>query len=279
MPERTPYIALVGKVVRVIETLRDAPDGLHLQELAARTGYVKSSIHRILLSLRQHGYVQQDDAGGAYRLGVKFVAIGRAANHHVSLVPAARPYLRELRASFDETVYLAVLRGDRGIFVDVQETSKDLRLVGPLGAEVHFHATAAGKAMAAALPAARRNALLGRTPLVRMTPRTITSRAALETEWARARRTGVAMNQEETIVGAVFIASPVFDAAAQVCAAISVGIPRARYTATLGRAVAAALKTSCARLSETLASAGYSHGAGERWTGSAEGARPTLLAI
>ncbi len=210
--ERDPYIALVGKVVRTIETLRDAPDGLSLQALAAKTGYVKSSVHRILQSLRKHGYAQQDEPGGRYRLGMKFLALGRAVNGGASLVQIARPHLRGLATAFDETVYLAVLRGDRGIFVDIQETSRDLRLVGPLGAEVHFHATAAGKAMAAVLPPARREDLLARLPLPRLTPRTLTSRPAVDEEWARTRRRGVAANNEETISGAVFFAAPVFDA-------------------------------------------------------------------
>jgi DNA-binding IclR family transcriptional regulator len=49
---------------------------------------------------------------------------------------------------YDESAYFAVLRWDRGIFVDMQESHRDFRLIGPLGAEVHFHATAAGKACA-----------------------------------------------------------------------------------------------------------------------------------
>ncbi|MGH9158549.1 MAG: IclR family transcriptional regulator [Vicinamibacteraceae bacterium] len=257
--ERNPYITLVGKVLRIVEALRDAPEGLPLQALARRTGYVKSSIHRILLSLRQHGYVQQDEPGGPYRLGLKFVAIGRAVNGNVSLVQVVRPHLRELVAAFDESAYLAVLRGERGIFVDVQETSRDLRLVGPLGAEVHFHATAAGKAIAAFFPTERRAALLARLPLTHLTPRTITSRPGVERHWGRVRRLGIAVNHEETIVGAVFLAAPVFDAEPHVCGAISVGIPKARFSATLGRAMAAALKDTCTRLSETLAAAGYTH--------------------
>jgi DNA-binding IclR family transcriptional regulator len=277
--ERTHYITLIGKVVRVIETLQEAPDGLPLQAIAARTGYVKSSIHRILLSLKQHGYVQQDQAGGAYRLGLKFLRIGRSVNRGVSLVQAARTHLRELQAAFDETAYLAVLRADRAIFVDVQETTKDLRLVGPIGAEVHFHATAAGKAIAAWLPPAGRTALLERLPLVRLTARTITSRSALEAEWTRARRSGVAMNQEETIVGAVFFAAPIFDAESQICGAISVGSPRARYAAPLGKAVAEALKASCQRLSEALTSAAYVHSTGEAATAREGAPQPTVLAM
>jgi IclR family transcriptional regulator, KDG regulon repressor len=278
--DRDPYISLVGKVVRIIETLRDSPDGLPLQALARRTGYVKSSVHRILLSLRKHGYVQQDEPGGRYRLGLKFLAVGRAVNGSVSLVQAARPHLRELVDAFGETVYLAVLRGDRGVFVDVQETNRDLRLVGPLGADVHFHATAAGKAIAAVLPPGRRASLLARLPLPRLTPRTLTSRPKVEAEWDRVKRQGVAINQEETITGAVFLAAPVFDAAHHVCGAISIGIPKARFSNTLGRTMATRLKSSCERLSEALALAGCIHetgtSAGEKER--AESVRPTLLA-
>ena len=277
-PRRTPYIALIGKIVRVIELLRDAPDGLSLQALAKHTGYVKSSIHRILLSLAKHGYVEQDAPGGVYRLGLKFLAVGRAVNGNVSLVSVARPHLRELLAAFDETAYLAILRDDRGIFVDVQETSSDLRLVGPLGAEVHFHATAAGKAMAAALPDERRARLLARLPLPRLTPRTITSRAMVEREWARVRRSRVAVNREETIQGAIFLASPVFDTNANVCGALSIGIPKPRHSGRIERAIAVALKDSSRRLSDTLAAAGYVHSAGFAPALGSDRNRLTLLA-
>ena len=70
------YIALVGKIVRVAGVLRDEPDGLSLQDLALRTGYVKSSVHRILQSLKRHGYIEQDGSGGKYRLGMQFLSRG-----------------------------------------------------------------------------------------------------------------------------------------------------------------------------------------------------------
>ncbi len=262
---RSPYIALVGKVIGIVEVLRDNPDGLPLQSLADRSGHVKSSVHRILQSLREHGYVQQDGVGGPYRLGLKFLAVGRAVNGSQSFVQMARPHLAQLSAAFQETVYLAVLRGDRGVFVDVQEANRDLRVVGPVGAEVHFHATAAGKAMAAALPHDQRAALLSRLPLPRITPRTITSRSAVNAEWARVRRNGVAVNREETITGAIFFSCPIFDARHDVCGAVSIGIPKARFTATAGRAISMALKSAGARLSETLTLSEYVHQSA--WTG------------
>src|SRR5262245_29910783 len=65
------HIELVDKVVRLLEALRDQPNGLTLQELASRTGYVKSSVHRAMQSLKVRGYVEQPMTGGPYRLGVQ----------------------------------------------------------------------------------------------------------------------------------------------------------------------------------------------------------------
>ena len=254
------HIELVDKVVRLLEELRDEPAGLTLQDLTERTGYIKSSIHRTLGSLKWHGYIEQLIPGGRYRLGIKCLQLARGLNDSVELLPHARPYLQEIVDAFDESAYLAILRSGEGIFAEVCATRRhDLRLVGPLGATVAFHATAAGKIIAAHLPEAARAVLLNRIALTAMTPRTKTRRADVDKDWAAASRRGIAFNQEETIVGAIFLAGPVFDAEPAVCGAVSVGIPKARFTPALGRRIATHLKTACARLSQSLREAGYRH--------------------
>jgi DNA-binding IclR family transcriptional regulator len=254
------HIELVDKVVRLLEALRDQPNGLTLQELASRTGYVKSSVHRAMQSLKVRGYVEQPMVGGPYRLGVQCLLLARGLQEGIGLIGLARPYMRELVDTFDESGYLAIVRGGRGIFVEVTETRRrELRLVGPLGAVVHYHATAAGKVIAANLPSIARGALLARLPLDKLTGRTHIRRADVEQEWESVLRRGYATNDEETIVGAVFLAAPVFDAERAVCGGISLGIPKARYSVALGRRIATQLVESCARLSETLGNAGYVH--------------------
>jgi DNA-binding IclR family transcriptional regulator len=183
----------------------------------------------------------------------------RGLNGRNGLIEMARPYLREVVETFDESAYLALLRGDRGIFVDVQETRRDFRLVGPLGAEVHFYATAAGKAMAAYLAPARQAALLKSFKPEQHTAKTLTKRSEIEEEWDKARRQGYAVNNEETIVGAIFLACPVFDSHEAVCGSISVGIPKPRYSAELGKRITEYLKDACRRLSTTLEAMGYRH--------------------
>ncbi len=252
-------IALVEKVIRVVEALKDHPEGLPLQQIVARTGYVKSSVHRILLSLRKLGYIEQESAGGNYRLGFQFLVLARALAAKTDLVNVARPYLHRIVAEFDESAYLAILRGDRSVFIDVEEAERDLRVAGPLFAEVHLHATAAGKAMAAFLPGEYRDALLRSAHFVALTSHTKTLPDEVARDWEEVRSVGFAINDEETIPGAVFLAAPVFDSRARVCASISIGMPKARYLPRVSTKLVEHLKAACRDFSDRLKVSRYIH--------------------
>jgi IclR family acetate operon transcriptional repressor len=253
------YIELIGKTIAIIETLRDRHDGLTLRQLAVHTGQVKSSVHRILRSLMHHGYIEQDRAGGVYRLGIQFLVVAQSLRVSTNFVELARPYSRDLMETFDETTYIAVLRDGRGVFVDVQETRRDLRLVGPLGAEVHFHATAAGKAMAAFFPPAHAEAVLRKLGQRSLERNEQLNLSDVRHNWEQVRELGYAVNDEQTIVGAIFLAAPIFDSTGSVCGSISIGIPKPRYSAQAGEEISTELKDSCRRLSDVLKAIGYVH--------------------
>ena len=257
---RDHYIALVGKIVHVAEALRDEPAGLSLQDLASRTGYVKSSLHRILQSLKRHSYIEQGASRERYRLGMQFLVLASGFVSRIELVKMGRPYLEELVDRFDENAYLAELRGSKGIFVEVVEAPLDLRLSGGSRlAEVYFHATAAGKAMAAFLPAGSRMAILHTVKFPALTERTRTDPSEVEKDWAEVRERGYATNDEETVVGAAFLAAPVFDSRVRVCGGISVGVPKVRFSPALSQDLASCLVDTCHRLSERLGETGYVH--------------------
>ena len=200
--------------------------------------------------------------GGFYRLGMQFLVLARAVPIKNNLVDLARPYSHGLMKAFDESTYIAVVRNGRGVFVDVQETHRDLRLVGPLGAEVHYHATAAGKAITAFFPKEKTQALLKDIRLSSMTKRTLLTRSQIEREWAAPRRLGYAVDDEETIRGAIFLAGPLFDSREMVCGSISIGLPKPRYSPKLGKKMIAELKHCCRRVTEVLKAAGYVHEGG-----------------
>ena len=116
--------------------------------------------------------------------------------------------------------------------------------------------------MAAFLPPDLRASLLQSLRLVTLTDRTLTDRSRVKRDWEQARKRGFAIDDEETIVGAAFLAAPLFDSEERVCGSISVGVLKARCSAQIAERIARHVKEACHNLSQELKAARYVHASG-----------------
>jgi DNA-binding IclR family transcriptional regulator len=214
-------IARAGRVLRALEA---APDGLALGELATKVDLPKSTVHRLVGALTAED-LATTAAGGRIRLGGGLARLGAATRQ--TLRHDLRPVLERLRADVDETVDLAVLDGTVARFVDQLPAPHRLRAVSAVGVAFPLHCTANGKALLAAMTDEQCRALLP-ARLERLTPHTITRRAALLAELERVRRDGVAFDREEHTEGICAVGAAVIDAAGP-AAAISVPVPTPRF--------------------------------------------------
>ena len=113
--------------------------------------------------------------------------------------------------------------------------------------------------MAAYLPEDSRMAILRAAKFPALTERTRTDPSEVEKDWAKIRERGYATNDEETVVGAAFLAAPVFDSRVRVCGSISVGLPKVRFSPAFAEDIALYLVDACRRLSDKLGATGYVH--------------------
>src|SRR5262245_35893656 len=65
------HIDLTVKTMSVLESLVESGEGASLKDVAARVGLIKSSVFRILFTLKELGYVEQVKDSGRYRLTFK----------------------------------------------------------------------------------------------------------------------------------------------------------------------------------------------------------------
>src|SRR4029077_13756017 len=122
-----------------------------------------------------------------------------------------------------ETCNLAVLRKGALVYLDRVEAPWPLRLHMPEGgAELPPHCCASGKLLLAHLPAPERQGLLELLPLERLTERTITDRAVLESELDRIVSVGYAVDNEEYVLGVACVAVPVRNRGGEVIASLAV---------------------------------------------------------
>lgn len=256
MPAKN-HIDLVVKTLNVLESLAVSEHGKALKEIAAEVGLVKSSVFRILYTLKQAGYVEQPESNGVYRLTLKTAGLSRRNSERLGFATVARPHLARLRDTLDESVALAERRTQSVVLIDVLETSHPLRLSFHIGNDCPIHATALGKAVAAFLSPRDLAALLGKPDLPQYTDRTNTKMRELKAELARVHKLGYAVNDEETVLGAVIIGAPVFDSQGNACGALSVNIPTARCSATRKKQLIVAVRDAGQRISSDLADLGF----------------------
>ncbi len=251
-PVRHSYwVPMVGHAFRILETFYDAETELSLREVSARVQVGKTSALRILFTLNKLGYIDKNPETGKYQLSLKILEAARQSMSGRNLVQIARPYMKELRSFFGETVNLVVFRGQEIVYVEVLESRQSFRFVTEVGSRAPLHASALGKAIAAFLPEASLQACLKACDLAPLTPRTITSRQRLMKVLEQVRKQGYAFDSEEVELGCCCIAAPILNSQQEAVAALSLAGPSYRVRARR-RSMTQHLKRASSSISHTM---------------------------
>ncbi len=222
-------IAVLDKAFSILEVLARTGRELTLAELAEESRLPKPTIHRILRSLRDLGYVEQADARGTYRLSDRLVSL-RQYGRDAAVREKALPLMQRLHEAFDETVNLGLLEGIYIRYAHVIETTQPLRWIVKPGARDAFHTTALGRAVVAHLPGEQQSRLIAKACSAGSTAKRRQLRATVEQTMLDTRSRGCAIEEEETVAGVACVAIPL-TALGEPLAAISVSVPVNRFPA------------------------------------------------
>ncbi|MER5793438.1 IclR family transcriptional regulator [Streptomyces sp. NPDC001980] len=224
---RDPYgAASVANALRTLLFLRGR-ESVRLTDVSDHLGIARSTAHRLLSTLRTHGFVEQELGGKRYRLGPALLALARGMVDERALIRIARPHLEALREATQETANLLVLDGPDAFFLDGLEGLRTLRVAPRTGDHLAAYGAAGGKALLAELPP---EAVRMRYPqgLSRLTPHTLPDLDALLADLAVSRARGYALNFDESVAEVHAIGMPVRDSAGLCVAAITVSAPGTR---------------------------------------------------
>ena len=214
----------------------------------------KSSLHYLLLTLANRGYLEQTGRQGGYTPGPAFLEIAqRVVNPEGSRSVAAR-IIHDIGTTLNEATAYYELRGDAAEVLLLESPRQPLQISLVIGTLAPLHAGAAGKALLANLPEEEIDEFLARATLTQLTPHTITDPAKLKEELAEIRRTNFAMAREEHIAGVIGTAIPLKHGA-KIVGAITVGVPTVRYTPEMAERVHEQLSLAAARFQREAAPA------------------------
>ncbi|MCI8515178.1 MAG: IclR family transcriptional regulator [Lachnospiraceae bacterium] len=226
MAEET--IQSVNRVFSILEVL--ASEGSKsIAELHMRLGLHKTTLHRMLGTLTELGYVLQNPENGKYYLSYKIIVLANQTLRWNTAARVATPFLQELVEDCRETVHMMQREENRVRYiVKIEPNSANFVMGSYVGMELPMYCTAAGKAMMAGLPEWEVEKIWEENKGTRYTEKTVRSLSELRKQLEEIRRTGVAYDNEEREKGLFCVAVCVPDCQGVPRYGISISAPSAR---------------------------------------------------
>ncbi|NBD27583.1 IclR family transcriptional regulator [Paenibacillus glycinis] len=218
-----------------------------MTELADKVGLHKSTVHRMLATLEQRGFVARDPASDRYRLGLRIWEL--SANMSGADDPAVigLPEMERLRDLLGETISLYLRDGNERIRIQAVQSVQAIRRVAPIGARLPLYVGASSKVLIAFEEPDKREELLQDASW----PDSFDRQQYREQlgEW---RMLGYATSVEEREQGAAAVAAPIVSRTGKLVAALSVSGPANRLTPEKMREQAPAVMEAAKRLGSML---------------------------
>jgi DNA-binding IclR family transcriptional regulator len=221
----------VERAFAILELLGNADYHLGISDIAHQSGLPLATAHRLLATMMQLNYVEQNPETNKYTLGVGVLKLRGAVIGHLSLGVHAMPIMKSLMNRVNETVHLAMLNEGEIVYIERVEGLHTQGMYTRIGKRSPAHCTALGKVMLAFTPQNLwYDNVVNRHGLKRFSDTTLTTPEALLGQLAVIRQQGYAVDNGETGEVVRCVAAPILDYTGMVVAALSISGPQSQVT-------------------------------------------------
>jgi DNA-binding IclR family transcriptional regulator len=209
--QRTGTVRSVQRGARIITALAEHPYPMGIAELANRVMLSPASVHRLLATLINVGWVDQNSRTAKYRLGTRMLGIGSTGLITSPVVQNGRVFLNKLADMTGYATALSTLVGMRVIHLARAPGSRNKGTADfEPGVSQPAHTMADGKLLLSYLDSSERVYLYAVDGLPGYTANTITDPAVLEREIECIQGRGYAVEHFERFDTWRGVAVPVF---------------------------------------------------------------------
>ncbi len=209
--------------LKTFEELCRRKEGMKQSDVAVFLNVDRSTAMRFMNTLLNEEYVYRAE-NGSYHPTMKILQLAGMVLAGTGMHQSARNKLVQLARNTGFSTHLAVLSGNRVVYVDGEEGLGMVKFNTGVGFSAPVHCTATGKALTAFLDPPHRKILVTAQvaggSLESYTKNTITDPVLLEKEYETIRKRGYAMDDEEYERGILCFAAPIFDYTGKVVAVI-----------------------------------------------------------
>ena len=209
MAEKFPPAA--ERVMQILNIFTSGDDIISLKELSEQLAIPIASLYRIINCMISYGYIIEDSVHpNFYKLGTKFLLMGRSRMLDDRLINVSKPYRDSLVSQTTQACQLSVLTYD-GIMILEQVLPVSVpTYVAALGQNRPINISASGKVLVACMDSSSRKKFIQRAShlFVQNTYKTISDVKLFEKELDLTKIKGYGKDQEEFALGVGCIAVP-----------------------------------------------------------------------
>jgi DNA-binding IclR family transcriptional regulator len=217
---------VLDKSIDVLECLYEQGGSARICNIVEQLGYNKSTVFRILNTLKNRGYIFQNESDSTYQIGPKFSRFSQLYQENLNFVDMLKPYIKKMSEKYNECVNISVLDNsslDYPAQISIYRTNQSSSAIGfryKKGIASLCHASASGKCFLAFADQSYLDRYYG-CNLSKYTEYTITNWDELTKDLIQIRKDGYATEHNEYEVGLTCIAVPILDSNNTVLASVS----------------------------------------------------------
>jgi DNA-binding IclR family transcriptional regulator len=250
--DRSEYhVRSVQRALRILGCFSHNSPYLGVSEIATMIDLHKSTVHALLITLEDEGFVAKDEERNKYFLTYKLFQLGSIVSENISVKNVAIPYMEELCRETDQSVALNVMTKHQRLVLAVCENTKPMKLSLQPGQLLSLHSSAAGKVLLSGLNDAELDDIIATEGLKPMTPKTITDPTVLRRELELTRQRGYALCSGESY-WAGSVSAPLRDYSGKIVASICVYGPMQDFEGDKLAFYIDKCQNCCAKVSQLL---------------------------
>jgi IclR family transcriptional regulator, KDG regulon repressor len=229
--KNSEHLSSVHNAIRILGEFSDEYPELGITELSERLSLPKSTIYRLLQTLKELNLISKNEFSKKYGLGLGAAVIGSTAIRRMNVRSIAFPYLFDLMQHVRRIVRLGVYDVGAVVYLSKLPENKGTTQFSGIGQRSMCHNTAIGKVLLAFQKPEEIERVLHQ-PLQIRTAKTIVNLSTIRKQLNEVRETGYALTHEEAAPGICSIAVPIYDHRSRVIAAISLTGSKSEFLST-----------------------------------------------
>lgn len=246
----------ISRAIQILRLVAAGSEGKRLVDLQRETGLTKPTVHRILDTLRRHGFIDQHEESKRYTLGQEVTTLGWSAGHQAyDLRELCADHMVEVAQRTGDTSFLSVRSGYDVVCLDRQSGSYPVKAFTiDVGNRRPIGVGAGGVVLLAALAEQEREVAyeaikrrLGEYPATDLK----TIKRAVE----KTQDSGYALSNGFVLHEVRGIGVPIRDIQGRTVAALSLAAIKERITSERLPELVAVLKAHASQVSQRLAAA------------------------